>query len=539
MLAVLQRLAIPAVLLAAFIVASVVTNRVGNEDLEPVSTEVTIEEADTPVYSVRRAPELLASPKAAEELTASLDAWIAELPSESCFIVSNGADVIYEHQSSLPLTPASNMKVLTAAAALQALGPDFRFETTVAAAEPPDENGLLNGDLYLVGGGDPILMTDAYLATIVDTNSKVASSADDLADQTVATNIADIAGAVVTVEDRYDTERAPANTPPEFLNNGLIGSLGSAIVDQGFTGFKQQYANQLNDPPPPLLRASEPAAEFAANFDDLLEARNVRISARSRVEPVAPDGLVPLLTFQSPPLSDIVQQMLTNSDNTTAELLVKELAFNANPEAPGSTTSGLLELTTQLNATGVDGSAAFAFDGSGMNAETKATCALLHDTLNISQHKETFRNALPVAGQSGTLANSFVGGPGEGRIRAKTGLLAQASALSGYFITDPGTELTFSLIVNTSGEEPIRPREVRRWQNPLPELLAPYPAGPPLSDLGPVGVDLSGGANIGIAAAPATDPVTGEPVPDDGTDEGTDLGDGTDPGGDGADEGSG
>ncbi len=521
----LQRLAIPVVLLGAFIASNVAADRFGNDELTVVSTEITTTAADTPVFSIRRVPELLTSPQAADDLNAALDAWASALPSDSCFVVSAGAERIYSRQADLPLTPASNLKLLTAITALEVLGPDFTFETTVAAIQAPDENGLLQGDLYILGGGDPVVMSDLYAATLGPSDSQIRSSADTMADQTIATNIADISGAVVVIENRYDTERAPSTATQEFLDTSQIGSLSAAMFDRGFLGFREQYLNQADDPPPPLTRATDPAAEFASNFDDLLEERNVRISASARSQPQPPgDDLIPLLRFQSPPLSEIVEQMLVGSDNTTAESLVKELGFVAASTTNGSTTAGLLELTGQLDNLGLSG--ALVFDGSGISPDSKVTCSLLNDLLNSPAHRDDLRAALPVAGQTGTLAEAFIGTPGEGRLRAKTGSLSQSMALSGYFTTDPGVELTFSLIVNVTGEDVITPEQITAWQRPLPALLAPYPAGPALEILGPIGapvpvrapaepVEATPTPAAADDPAPADDPEPAEPTPED------------------------
>ncbi len=485
MRALIQRVGIPLVLLAAVIGSGVALDRFGNDPLPEVTTAIDNDAALTPLFSIRRAPEMLTSQRAAEELTASLDQWVATLPSTSCFVVSSGAELIYEHQAQIPLAPASNMKILTATAALQALGPDFTFDTRVAATQAQDDNGVLPGDLYIIGSGDPLLMTDAYAATIPEGFNTTYSSLDTLADQTVAANVSTISGAVVVDESRYDTERAPAELAVELLDTGVLGSLGAAIMDQGFLGFPDAYA-PAEDPetgPVPRRRAGDPAAEFAANFDDLLEARNVRISRGARVATETPAELVDLATFSSPPLSAIVAQMLTNSDNTTAEMLVKELG--AAVSESGSTTSGTLALSNLLRDAGLTDQGLFALDGSGLNSGTTATCTLLHDALN-SVHKDTLRSSLPVAGETGTLADDFIGTKGEGRIRAKTGLLTQASALSGYFVTDPGVELTFSLIINVGEGESITAEQVTGWQRPLPRLLASYPSGPALEDLGPL-----------------------------------------------------
>ncbi len=508
MLAVLQRLVVPVILLAAVIGATIANDRFGNDPIPETSTTVDVSSPDTPVFSVRRAPELLTSERATEELNASLDNWVATLPPNSCFVVSAGADVIYEHQTELPLVPASNMKLLTAVAALQALGVDHTFETRVAALQRPDENGFLSGDLYIVGGGDPLLRSDAFLRLLPEGFSDVHTSIEQIADQTVATNIADISGGVRVDESRYDIERAPTSVGEGLLDAALLGSLSAAMIDAGFLGLQDGYANQAvelpepgatdenGDPlpiptPPPLDRADEPAREFAARFDDLLEARNVRISGRADISLDTPtDQLVDLFTVQSPPLAQIVEQMLTNSDNTTAEMLVKELGFSASEN--GTTTAGTLALTEILRGAGLNDTGLFALDGSGLSDGNRATCAGLNDALN-SVHRDTLRAALPVAGESGTLIDDFVGTVGEGRIIAKTGFLAQASALSGYFTTDRGVEVTFALIINAAEGETITEDQVAGWQRPLPGLLAPYPSGPGIDELGPIGVTLEGG----------------------------------------------
>ena len=499
MRAVLQRLAIPLILLAAVIGSNVALDRFGNDPLDAVGTTVDTVGAETPVFSIRRAPEMLTSQRAADELTIALDAWVATLPPTSCFVVSAGAERIYEHQVEIPLTPASNMKVLTAVAALQALGSDFTYQTRISALELPNENGLLAGDLYVLGGGDPLLMTDAFMATLAPEFSTTRSSANSLAEQVVANNLSDVAGAVLVDESRYDTERAPSGTTQAALDAGLVGSLGSAMLDRGYLGLGDGYASQFPSANEdgsvadvaPLRRSDDPAGDFAANFDDLLEALNVRISRTARASVDTPtDQLIDLLTFESPPMSAIVQQMLTNSDNTTAEMLMKELGFFIS--GSGSTTAGTLAMSNLLRDAGLNDQGLFALDGSGLDPDTTATCSLLHDALN-SGHKDTLRASLPAAGESGTLVDDFIGTKGEGRIRATSGLLSQAAALSGYFVTDPGVELTFSLIINVGEGEEINGAQVTGWHRPLPELLASYPSGPALEDLGPAGVPVSGG----------------------------------------------
>ncbi len=483
----LQRLGIPLVLLAAIIGVSIAIGRVGNDELPPIAVagDQGAPSVDTPVFSIRRAPTLLTSPKANEELRVALTAWAATLPTNSCFVISAGGEVIFEHQPALGVVPASNMKILTAYGALEMLGADYRFTTTVEAAQEPDSEGLLEGDLYVIGGGDPVLMTKAYRDVLApeDLNT-VFTSAEELADQTVAANIIDINGSVLVDESRYDTERSVTGWPERFAQT-QAGSLSAALLDDGLEGLKDGYASQVGlADPPPLPRSADPAALFGSNFDDLLEARSVRIFGAAAAATEVPDGLIELASIKSPPLEDIIAEMLVNSDNTTAEMLLKELAV-ADGQT-GSTGSGRLALSGALDDAGLDTTNFFPWDGSGLGDQNTVTCGLVHGALEDPAHKDALRAAMAVAGESGTLADSFLGTPFEGKLRAKTGFLNRASALSGYFLTTRGVEVTFALIINADAD--ISEENITTWQAPLPALLASYPEGPPISELGPKGV---------------------------------------------------
>ena len=305
------------------------------------------------------------------------------------------------------------------------------------------------------------------------------------------------------------TSARPARSPLSSSTSPCWAHSAQRSLDQGFVGLEDGYASQVvetpepdavdenGDPlpipePPPLPRADEPAREFAARFDDLLEARGVRISGRADVAPAElPSNLIDLgVSVPSPPMAQIVEQMLTNSDNTTAEMLVKELGVVVQED--GTTTAGTLAMTEILRGAGVADATMFVLDGSGLSADGRASCNVIHGALN-SVHRSTLRDALPVAGESGTLIDDFIGTPGEGRIVAKTGFLSTASALSGYFTTDKGVELTFSLIINAAEGETISEDQVAGWQRPLPRLLAPYPSGPGIDELGPEGLAADGG----------------------------------------------
>ena len=147
-----------------------------------------------------------------------------------------------------------------------------------------------------------------------------------MADLTVAMNILFIQGAVVVNESRYDEERTIVGWDQELKESAEIGSLSASLLDGGFDGLRQNYSQQRGENPTPLVPSVNPAKRFAANFDDLLEARGVIIlRAAKEVNNVEQSSLVELLTIKSPTLDQIAKQMLTNDDNVTAEMVLKKL----------------------------------------------------------------------------------------------------------------------------------------------------------------------------------------------------------------------
>jgi serine-type D-Ala-D-Ala carboxypeptidase/endopeptidase (penicillin-binding protein 4) len=501
----MRRLVLPIMLLLATVAAFIASDRL---EREPVASPTGVETAAgpiTPVFSIRRAPTLLTGDQANVALSDRLTAWIdnelePNLAAESdyCLAVRAGGETIFAVNDDLELAPASNMKLFTAAGALLSpnIGPAFTYRTSVYATERPVSEGttedgervVLNSNLYLVGGGDPILMTDAYFATLPDDEADIRTDPRDLADQMLSTyGLSTLNGGVIVVDDRYDTERSNPAWPPRFLEAGVVGVLGALAIDDGFTGWPNGYP--LPDSGVAPGRTDDPATQAATIFDDLLEANGVIVGgAPGRVtdEEFDLDDLVELAFWESAPMTEIVEQMLKGSDNTTAELVLKELGYARDEgDEPGSTSSGILAMSNALAEAGIDDTQLFARDGSGLSTENEATCSLILDVLNHPQLRPTFREALPVAGQSGTLIDDFNGTPAEGRIRAKTGYLSSAVALSGYVSTLQETEISFSLLVNAAPGSEISEEGAEAIWAGLGENLITYPEGPSLAALGP------------------------------------------------------
>ena len=229
---------------------------------------------------------------------------------------------IFSHRPDLSLLPASNLKLATAAAALLQLGPDYRLTTRVLASRLPS-GGELYGDLYLVGGGDPLLYTSEYLATFVRPPA-VYTQIEDLAQQVYDRGLRRVYGSIVGVATRYDDRRIASQLMSQESYQ-YVGPLIALLINDGYVNYAER-----RDLGNLAIPASDPTLFTAAEFDDLLEALDMVITRRPRV--AGPEenirGFIEIARIESAPLSELILSLLTDSDNTTAELLVKEIASN-------------------------------------------------------------------------------------------------------------------------------------------------------------------------------------------------------------------
>ena len=229
---------------------------------------------------------------------------------------------VFSHRPELSLVPASNLKLATAAAALLQLGPDYRLTTRVLASRLPAD-GELYGDLYLVGGGDPLLYTSEYLAAFLRPPS-VYTQIEDLAQQVYDRGLRRVYGSIVGVATRYDDRRIASQLMSQESYQ-YVGPLSALLINDGYVNYAER--RDLGDLPIP---AADPALFTAAEFDDLLEALDMVITRRPRVAGAEENirGFIEIARIESAPLSELLLSLLTDSDNTTAELLVKEIASN-------------------------------------------------------------------------------------------------------------------------------------------------------------------------------------------------------------------
>jgi serine-type D-Ala-D-Ala carboxypeptidase/endopeptidase (penicillin-binding protein 4) len=478
-------LAVPFVLLAVIISAAVVV--VLNERA-PESRSSSVPGPATPVLSARRVAPLLTTPVAERRLNAALAGFMSQVPGTSCLTVRIGDREIFTDDPDVPLVPASVEKLVTATAALELIPADFRYRTAVLAAAPP-QGGVVAGNLHLVGSGDPLLMTDDYEDTFRHP-PEVSTDLEGFADAIVAAGVQVVQGGVLGDESRYDNLRSVPLWPARYAGQNVTGPLGALMFNDGFVSVTPEPPAPETDgddepapnaaPPQQRDPAPDPAAHAAAVLTGLLEARGVDVQGFPATA-VAPPGLVEVAGIDSPPFEDVVGQMLLTSDNTTAELLTKELgaAFGG----AGTTAAGIEVMRATLADLGLSMDGVQLADGSGLADVNHLTCRLVQGLLDQSGPASFIGAALPVAGETGTLAERFEGSTVQGRLRAKTGTLRQATALAGYIDTTT-TTLSFAYIVNLGGGDLVNATD-RRLQRELGEIMARYPEAPPLAEVGP------------------------------------------------------
>lgn len=429
--------------------------------------------APTPVFSARRLPVLVQSLRAAPELTASLLPLVDDSPTDSCMSVDVAGRRLFGAGLARPLVPASNQKIVTAQLALDVLGADHRFRTEVVATSPT--SGVIDGDLYLVGGGDPVLRTKAY-TDYLGAEAGGSTSLEALADAVVAKGVRRVSGGVIGDESRYDSLRSVPGWPDRYLEQHQLGPLSALGVNQGFTSFPETFDEDALS----QLTATDDPPRFAAEtFADLLRARGVQIDGPPGVGVAPSSGLSRLATAVSPPLTDIVGQLLNRSDNQIAELLVKE-AGRVDGKG-GTTRDGLAVFHDALGRLDLPTQGVAMHDGSGLGYDNRLTCAVLAALLHRAGANSVIADGLAVGGQTGTLRERFTDPVTKGRIRAKTGTLNDVTALSGFADPSGGKPLVFAYIANGAVVTP----DLLAIQEQLGKALVGYGATVPLGQLGP------------------------------------------------------
>lgn len=406
----------------------VATNSVANA-VVPKPERATSLQLKTKLLNVRRSPTVLSTVTRTGQLRRALSTFAGQVPSGSCAFVEWLNDNELSLETTQLVTPASTQKIVTAIAALEILSPTFTFETNVYATGDVASGNIQ--DLYFVGGGDPVLVRNEYVATEKYPTLN-GTSLESLADSLVSSGIRAVSGSVVGIDARYDASRFLDIWPAEFrvVESGPLGAL---MVNDGAVVGAQ-------------MKPDNPAIAAANELRTVLGGKGVLVAQDSRYELSVPSNATKVASIKSAPLSLIVQEMLVNSDNNTAELLLKEIGFAK--KNSGSTAAGIAAIQEHA-ATWKLPTPFTVVDGSGLSSMNKMSCA--NFSVLLSRAESTLPGLLPVAGQSGTLRSIFSDSSMKGRLVGKTGTLSGVKALAGYLPLEGNSPVRFALIMNASG----------------------------------------------------------------------------------------
>jgi D-alanyl-D-alanine carboxypeptidase/D-alanyl-D-alanine-endopeptidase (penicillin-binding protein 4) len=327
------------------------------------------------------------------------------------FSIDNIGSVTHDAQTAT--APASNEKIFTAATALHVLGPSYRYATVVAGTSPVADH-VLHGDLVLRGSGDPTLTMDSLLA---------------MAKRLHAKGLHHVTGHLVVDDTRYSHQTREPGWKHDFV------PVESGTVD-AFTVDENEWRGGSSF-------EADPTRANAAIWRKELKRAHISVAGSTRIEK-APAGLHRLVKHQSATLASILVPMMHESINFYAEMLLRELG--AYQTGHGSAATGLAAI--KGFATNFDLPFGTAHDGSGLSYDDRQTPATIIDWLKTQPIGGDFYYSLPLSCASGTLEYRLCAASVRDRVRAKTGTLDHVSALSGYFETESGDEVTFSVLVS-------------------------------------------------------------------------------------------
>jgi len=341
---------------------------------------------------------------------------------------------LYSIRAGTPRMPASVEKLYTSATALRRMGPAARLATE-ALAETAPAAGVVRGDLYLRGSGDP--------------NFDVVDSSN-LAQQVAQAGIRRITGRVIGDETAFDTRRGVPSSG-FALSSDVGGPLSALTFNRGRTGRSAPYFQ------------NRPANFAATFFAKQLRHLGVDVARGARRGRTA-EAAVPVGAWRSTPLADLLRQMNQPSDNFMAETLIKVVGSRYG--GAGSTAAGAQVATDELEELGMSPR---IVDGSGLSRSDRTSPSDVVTLLQELQGDAAFTGSLAVAGRSGTIAGRMRGTAAQDRCRAKTGTLRDVSALAGYCSTRFGGQVAFAFLMNY-----VNPWSARVLQDRMAIALANY-----------------------------------------------------------------
>ena len=346
--------------------------------------------------------------------------------------------------------PASNEKLVTSSTALASWTATYRFSTQVFIDAPgPDEDGIVRGNLYLRGLGDPTFST----ASFADRHWHMTTGdVQDLVRAVRKLGVTRVTGRVVADEGYFDALRSVTNWRPSM--SAYCAPLSALTLNES-SASGGGYV-------------TDPALAAAASLTRRLRAAGIRV-AHGPAHGVAPITATLACSERSARLGRILAAMNKPSDNFLAEELLKGLGAGFGPG--GTTAAGAGVAKAFLGSIGVSGGFRLR-DGSGLSYRDRLSARVVLKILGAMARRDdyrVFRRSLAVAGVDGTLKHRMRGTAAAGNVRAKTGTLNDASSLSGYVTTSNGHLLSFSMLMNG---HPVNVTRAHAAQDAVAALLA-------------------------------------------------------------------
>jgi len=398
---------------------------------------------------------------------------------------------VCEYHSKNSVVPASTMKLVTTATALELLGADFRFQTRLEVDGKVTADGVLNGNLYIRGGGDPTLGSEklgdtTFLVKWVEAiknrgirkiNGRVIADAGLFDDEGVnpkwtwedmgnyyaagiyGISYLDNTYRLVLRSGSVGTTPTVLRVVPEIANLKIDNRLMSSSISFDSAYFygapHSDYRTVIGEIP--ANRAEfvtkgdipNPALLLAQHFSDRLIQNDVAVRDLPTDSIDRASERTTIYTHDSPPLSEIITETNVRSNNLYAECVFKYLALQNKAVATNAEAVQVIKAFWKSKGLSVD--QLFMYDGSGLSPSDAVSAQFFVELLSYMQtkslNKDVFFRSLPVAGENGTLKSFLLKTPLQGKVHAKSGTISRVKSYAGY-IDNKGKQLVFALLIN-------------------------------------------------------------------------------------------
>src|SRR3972149_9447383 len=425
-----------------------------------------------------------------------------------------GKEIIYQKNNRYLLHPASNMKILTSAAGLVFLGPDYNFETTFYYKGDIDD-GVLNGDLYVVGGFDPafsIQDLDYFIDAI-----------DSLGIKKIKGNIfADVSrmdtmywGEGWMWDDDPSTDSTYLSSLNINYNSVEVFLLGTEpgrkaqiilnpyskyfnVYNEAVTvspdednsySITRDWMNKKNtvvakgkvkkgrmitgDEEPQSLNVFRPDLYFLTLFKETLQRKGIKVEGKSDNFWLPYDAIY--LRTISRPFAEIIIPLDKKSINLIAEMVLYAMAEKYYGK-PANAKNGIKVINNFISLIGMSPEKYNLVDGSGLSHYNLVSAELILEVLKYMYYSEpglykVLVESFPIAGVDGTLAKRMNGTSAENNVKAKTGTITGVSALSGYITSRSGKLIAFSILIENFAKGTST---ARNFQDEICKILVEY-----------------------------------------------------------------